>query len=304
MKILLLGRNGQVGWELQRALAPLGTVVGLGRKGPNGLCGDLAKPDDLRATIRGVKPSVIVNAAAYTAVDRAEEDRDLAHAINAEAPALLAEEARAQNALLVHYSTDYVFDGSGNRPWREQDVAAPINHYGVTKLAGEHAIQAADCRHLIFRTSWVYAARGRSFLGTMAQLVEERDSLKVVDDQVGAPTGAELIADVTALALRQALHDSELSGIFNLVAAGETSWYGYARFIADWLQRQNVPIKATPDRIQPVSTTAWPTPAKRPLNSRLDRTKLENVLRLQLPTWQMGVERSLAERRNYTTSQG
>lgn len=304
MRILLLGKNGQVGWELQRALAPLGAVVGLGRNGPNGLCGDLARLDDLRATIRGVKPTVIVNAAAYTAVDRAEEDRDLAHAINAEAPAVLAEEARAQNALLVHYSTDYVFDGTGNRPWREQDRVAPINHYGATKSAGEHAIQATDCRHLIFRTSWVYAATGRNFLGTMAQLIEERDSLKVIDDQVGAPTGAELIADVTALALRQALHDSELEGIFNLVAAGETSWYGYARFIADWLQRQNVPIKATPDRIKPVSTTDWPTPAKRPLNSRLDTTKLEDALRLQLPTWQMGVERSLTERRNYTTSQG
>jgi len=303
MKILLLGKNGQVGWELQRALAPLGTVVALSRTGPSGLCGDLARLDDLRATIRKIKPTVIVNAAAYTAVDRAEEDRDLAHTINTEAPALLAEEARAQDALLVHYSTDYVFDGSGNRPWREQDPAAPINHYGATKLAGEHAIQATDCRHLIFRTSWVYAARGRNFLSTMAQLIEERDSLKVIDDQLGAPTGAELIADVTAVALRQAQQDSELAGIFNLVATGETSWYGYARFIADCLHRQNVPIQATLDRIQPVPTTAWPTPAKRPLNSRLDPTKLGNVLRLQLPAWQTGVERSLAERRNFTKPQ-
>ncbi len=303
MRILLLGKNGQVGWELQRALAPLGTVVALGRKGPNGLCGDLAKLDDLRATIREINPAIIVNAAAYTAVDRAEEDRDLAHTINAKAPALLAEEAKAQDSLLVHYSTDYVFDGSGNRPWREQDPTAPINHYGATKLAGELAIQAADCRHLVFRTSWVYAARGKNFLGTMAQLVEERASLKVIDDQVGTPTGAELIADVTAMALRQAQQDSELAGIFNLVAAGETSWYDYARFIADWLQRQNVPIHATPDRIQPVPTTAWPTPADRPLNSRLDPTKLERVLKLQLPAWQKGAERALAERRNFTKPQ-
>ena len=304
MKILLLGKNGQVGWELQRALAPLGTVVALGRTGPSGLCGDLAKLDDLRTTIREIKPTVIVNAAAYTAVDRAEEDRNLADTINTEAPALLAKEARAQDALLVHYSTDYVFDGSGNRPWRELDPAAPINHYGATKLAGEQAIQAADCRHLIFRTSWVYAARGRNFLGTMAQLIEERTSLKVIDDQVGAPTGAELIADVTAMALRQAQQDSELAGIFNLAAAGETNWYDYARFIADWLQRQNVPIKATPDRILPIPTTAWPTPAERPLNSRLDSTKLENVLKLQLPAWQKGAERALAERRNFTKPQG
>ncbi|MED5601793.1 MAG: dTDP-4-dehydrorhamnose reductase [Pseudomonadota bacterium] len=303
MKILLLGKDGQVGWELQRALAPLGTLVALSRKNPNGLCGDLTKLDDLRTTIRDIKPTVIVNAAAYTAVDLAEEHRDLANLINAEAPALLAEEAEAQAALLVHYSTDYIFDGSGNRPWREQDPAAPINYYGATKLAGELAIQSTGCRHLIFRTSWVYAARGSNFLGTMTELIEERDSLKVIDDQVGAPTGAELIADVTAIALRQTRQDSDLAGLFNLVAAGETSWHGYARFIADCLQRQNVPIQATPDRIEPVPTTAWPTPAKRPLNSRLDFTKLENVLRLQLPAWQTGVERALTERRNFTTPQ-
>jgi len=303
MKILLLGKDGQVGWELQRALAPLGTLVALSRKNPNGLCGDLTKLDDLRTTIRDIKPTVIVNAAAYTAVDLAEEHRDLANLINAEAPALLAEEAEAQAALLVHYSTDYIFDGSGNRPWREQDPAAPINYYGATKLAGELAIQSTGCRHLIFRTSWVYAARGSNFLGTMTELIEERDSLKVIDDQVGAPTGAELIADVTAMALRQTRQDSDLAGLFNLVAAGETSWHGYARFIADCLQRQNVPIQATPDRIEPVPTTAWPTPAKRPLNSRLDFTKLENVLRLQLPAWQTGVERALTERRNFTTPQ-
>lgn len=303
MKILLLGKNGQIGWELQRALAPLGPLVALGRKNPNGLCGDLTKLDDLRATIREIKPTVIVNAAAYTAVDRAEEDRDRANLINAEAPALLAEEAEAQAALLVHYSTDYVFDGSGSRPWREQDPAAPINHYGATKRAGEVAIQSTGCRHLIFRTSWVYAARGSNFLGTMTKLIEERDSLKVIDDQVGAPTGAELIADVTAMALRQSRQDSELAGLFNLVAAGETSWHDYARFIADCLQRQNVPIQAAPGCIEPVPTTAWPTPAKRPLNSRLDSAKLENVLRLQLPAWQTGVERALTERRNFTTPQ-
>lgn len=303
MTILLLGKDGQVGWELQRALSPLGVVVALGRKGCTGLCGDLARLGGLRQTIREIKPTVIVNAAAYTAVDRAEEERDLAYAINAEAPALLADEAKAQNALLVHYSTDYVFDGSGDRAWREQDPVDPINHYGVTKLAGEQAIQAADCRYLIFRTSWVYAAHGKNFLATMTKLIQERNSLTVIDDQVGAPTGAELIADVTALALRQAQQDLTFTGIYNLVAGGETSWCGYAKFIAEWFQNQNVLVKATSDRIQPISTLAWPTPARRPLNSRLDRKKLESALNLQLPAWQTGVERTLAERRKLIVPQ-
>ncbi|MFP1683041.1 dTDP-4-dehydrorhamnose reductase [Alloalcanivorax sp. C16-1] len=303
MTILLLGKNGQVGWELQRALAPLGVVIALGRHSSNGLCGDLAKLDDLRKTIREIKPTIIVNAAAYTAVDRAEEERELARIINAEAPAVLAEEAKARDALLTHYSTDYVFDGSGTRPWQEQDQAMPINHYGATKYAGEQAIQATGCRHLIFRTSWVYATKGNNFLGTMAKLIEERDSLKVVGDQVGAPTGSELIADVTALALRETQKNPEISGIFNLAASGETSWHGYATFIAKWFQRQHVPLRATPDRIQSVPTAAWPTQAVRPLNSRLDSGKLERALGLRLPAWQRGVERSLTERRNFTTPQ-
>ncbi|MDP0497913.1 MAG: dTDP-4-dehydrorhamnose reductase [Verrucomicrobiota bacterium JB024] len=303
MRILLFGKDGLVGWELQRALAPLGVVVPLGRKGCKGLCGDLTKLDRLRQTIREIKPTVIVNAAAYTAVDRAEEERELAYIINAKAPTLLAEEAKAQDALLVHYSTDYVFDGSGDRAWREQDPVAPINHYGLTKLTGEQAIQAAACRYLIFRTSWVYAARGKNFLGTMAKLIQEREALTVIDDQVGAPTGAELIADVTTIALRQAHQYPELTGIYNLVAAGETSWHGYAQFIAEWFKEQCVRIQATPERIQPIPSAAWPTPARRPLNSRLDRSKLENAFGLQLPEWQVGVERALAERQNFTISQ-
>lgn len=296
MSTLLFGKNGQVGWELQRALAPLGPLVALDRHGLNGLCGDLANLDGLRATVRELKPTVIVNAAAYTAVDRAEEDRELADTINTAALGILAEEAKGLGALLVHYSTDYVFDGSGTAPWREEAPTAPLNHYGATKLAGEEAIQGQGCRHLIFRTSWVYATRGKNFLATMARLIQERDALRVIDDQIGAPTGAELIADVSAHAIRQARLDSQVNGLFHLVSAGETSWHGYACFIADWLKRQGIKVKATPDRIEPVSTDAWPTPAQRPRNSRLSTEKLEHALGLELPSWQAGVERALTER--------
>ncbi|MCU5787473.1 dTDP-4-dehydrorhamnose reductase [Alloalcanivorax marinus] len=295
MSTLLFGKNGQVGWELQRALAPLGPLVALDRHGLNGLCGDLANLDGLRATVRELKPTVIVNAAAYTAVDRAEEDRELADTINTAALGILAEEAKGLGALLVHYSTDYVFDGSGTAPWREEAPTAPLNHYGATKLAGEEAIQGQGCRHLIFRTSWVYATRGKNFLATMARLIQERDALRVIDDQIGAPTGAELIADVSAHAIRQARLDSQVNGLFHLVSAGETSWHGYACFIADWLKRQGIKVKATPDRIEPVSSEVWPTPAQRPLNSRLSTEKLEHALGLELPSWQVGVERALAE---------
>ncbi|PRY67394.1 dTDP-4-dehydrorhamnose reductase [Halomonas ventosae] len=295
-RILLLGKNGQVGWELQRALAPLGQLIALDRHGHNGLTGDLADLDGLRATVRELKPAVIVNAAAYTAVDRAEEQHELATLINAEAPGVLAEEARALGALLVHYSTDYVIDGSGDAPWQETDTPGPVNHYGASKLAGERHIQASGCRHLIFRTSWVYAAWGNSFLSTMARLMREREALQVIDDQLGAPTGAELIADVTAHAIRQALVDQSREGLYHLAARGETSWHGYATFIAECLQGQGTVIQATPNRIAPIPTSEWPTPAARPLNSRLATTKLECAFGLTMPTWQRGVERALAER--------
>lgn len=303
MNILLLGKNGQVGWELQRALAPLGNLVALERSGLGGLAGDLSKPEGLRETVREIKPTVIVNAAAYTAVDDAEEDRQTASRVNAEAVHILAEEARALDALLVHYSTDYVFDGSGSSAWREGDTVAPLNHYGASKLAGEQAIQTQGCRHLIFRTSWVYAARRRNFLATMAKLIQERGTLKVINDQVGAPTGAELIADVSAHATRYAQLNPEQAGVFHLAAAGETSWHGYACFIAEWLKCQGIAIQATPDCIEPVPTTAWPTPAQRPLNSRLNTAKLEHAFGLHLPSWQAGVERTLAESRNFISTQ-
>lgn len=295
MRILLLGKNGQVGWELQRALAPLGELVALDRRGQDGLTGDLANLDGLSRTVREFKPDVIVNVAAYTAVDLAEEQQDQAIRINAEAPALLAEEARALDALLVHYSTDYVFDGSGDAPWQETDTPAPVNHYGTSKLAGERHIQASGCRHLIFRTSWVYAARGGNFLATMAHLMHEREALQVIDDQVGAPTGAELIADVTAHAVMQTLGDAAKEGLYHLAPVGQTSWHGYATFIAEWLQAQGSVIQAAPERITPIPSSAWITPATRPLNSRLDTSKLERAFVLTLPSWQQGVARVLLE---------
>lgn len=295
MKILLLGKSGQVGWELQRSLAPLGHIVALDRKGDNGLCGDLADIDALRHTVRTVAPNVIVNAAAYTAVDRAEEEQILATTINEWAPSILAEEAKALNALLVHYSTDYVFNGQGNKPWQENDPVEPLNHYGTSKLAGEQVIQATGCRHLIFRTSWVYAARGNNFLATMARLIRERDELKVISDQVGVPTGAELIADVTAHAISRVLKSNGQEGLYHLTASGETSWHGYAAFIAQKLQEQNIAILAEPKNIKPIPTADWPTLAQRPLNSRLDINKLESTFGLVLPNWQQGVTRVLHE---------
>ncbi|WP_280564592.1 dTDP-4-dehydrorhamnose reductase [Chromohalobacter sp. 48-RD10] len=295
MKILLLGKNGQVGWELQRSLAPLGELIALDRHGRDGLSGDLADLDGLRRTVRELKPAVIVNAAAYTAVDRAEEEHELAACLNGDAPGVLAEEAKALGALLVHYSTDYVFDGSGNVPWKESDAPAPVNHYGASKLVGERHIQASSCRHLIFRTSWVYAARGGNFLATMTKLMRERDALQVIDDQVGSPTGAELIADVTAHAIFQALGDTAKEGLYHLAAGGETSWHGFASFIAEWLQGQGSEIQATPERIAAISTAEWPTPAVRPINSRLDTTKLERTFGLTLPPWQHGGARVLHE---------
>ncbi len=303
MTSLLLGKNGQVGWELQRALAPLGPLIALDRKGNNGLSADFADLEGLRQTVRTIKPDLIVNAAAYTAVDEAEEDRELASQVNAKAPAVLAEEAEALGSLLVHYSTDYVFDGNGTRPWQEGDPVAPLNHYGATKLAGERSIQASGAQHLIFRTSWVYAASGRNFLTKMTELIQERDSLAVIDDQVGAPTGAELIADVTTHAIRQIKLYPELQGLYHLVANGETSWHGYAVTISEWLQAQGLDVLAPPSRIKSVPSQAWPTTARRPLNSRLAITKLEQAFGLQLPPWQLGVRRALAERQNLIKKQ-
>lgn len=294
MKILLFGKGGQVGWELQRSLAPLGEVVALGT-GSQNLCGDFTNLDGIVETIRAVAPDVIVNAAAYTAVDKAESEPDLSRTINALAPGLLAEEAKRSGACLIHYSTDYVFDGSGDKPWLETDPVAPLSVYGKTKLEGEEAIRATGCRHLIFRTSWVYAARGGNFAKTMLRLAGERDQLTVINDQIGAPTGADLLADITAHAIRVTLQRPEVSGLYHLVAGGQTSWHEYASFVIDFARQAGVKIKVSSEAIQPVPTSAFPLPAQRPKNSRLDTCKLQNTFDLNLPHWQSGITRMLTE---------
>jgi len=291
-RILLLGKDGQLGWELQRALAPLGPLVALGRAD----C-DLADPDRLRAVVRAAAPDVIVNAAAYTAVDKAESDPQPCSAVNSVAPGILADEAKRSGAWLVHYSTDYVFDGSKQGAYREDDATAPLSIYGATKLAGEQAIRQSGCRHLIFRTSWVFAARGGNFAKTMLRLAREREALNVVADQTGAPTSAELIADVTALCLRDILRPGgeALQGLYNLAASGETSWHGYARFVLDQAARAGVALKCDPAAIAPIPASAYPLPARRPANSRLDTAKLRQAFGVHLPDWTYHVERMLTE---------
>lgn len=294
MKILLFGKGGQVGWELQRSLAPLGELVALSTNSQD-LCGDFTDLDGIVRTVRAVAPDIIVNAAAYTAVDKAESEPELSRTVNALAPGVLAEEAKRSGAWLVHYSTDYVYDGSGDQPWIETDPTGPLSVYGKTKLAGEEAIRASGCHHMIFRTSWVYAARGGNFAKTMLRLAGERDSLSVIDDQIGAPTGAELLADVTAHAIRIARQRPEVSGLYNLAAAGEISWHGYAGFVIEFARQAGVEIKVMPEAIQPIPTSAFPLPAPRPKNSRLDTRKLQNTFGLNLPHWQSGVTRMLTE---------
>ncbi|WP_417070265.1 dTDP-4-dehydrorhamnose reductase [Niveibacterium terrae] len=292
MRILLLGKGGQVGWELQRALAPLGEVVAVDFDSTD-LCGDFTNLEGLAATVRTVRPDVIVNAAAHTAVDRAESEPELARTINALAPAVLAREAAALGAWLIHYSTDYVFDGSGEAPRSESDPTGPLSVYGATKLEGEQLIAASGAKHLIFRTSWVYAARGGNFAKTMLKLARERVRLTVIDDQIGAPTGADLLADVTAHAIRVVLSRPELGGLYHLVAGGETHWHGYASFVIDFARRAGEVLAVT--EIAPVPTANFPTPAKRPHNSRLSTAKLQQAFGLRLPDWQCGVERMLTE---------
>jgi len=295
MTILLLGKNGQVGWQLQRSLAPLAPLLALDRRGAGGLCGDLADLEGLAATVRAVRPAVIVNAAAHTAVDQAESDHALARRVNSEAPAVLAREAAACGALLVHYSTDYVFDGSGDAPWTEDAPAAPLNVYGHTKLEGEQAIRAAGGAHLILRTSWVYAARGGNFAKTILRLARERASLSVIDDQWGAPTGAELIADVTAHAVRQLRARPQDAGTYHLAAAGFATWFDYASFVLDQVRQTQSTIKLVVNEVTPIPASAYPLPARRPLNSRLDTRRLQAVFGLHLPPWQDGVGRMLNE---------
>ncbi|MCB4789384.1 MULTISPECIES: dTDP-4-dehydrorhamnose reductase [unclassified Delftia] len=298
MKLLLLGRNGQVGWELQRSLAPLGELIALDRQGDaggQGLCGDLSRLDELARTVRALRPDVIVNAAAHTAVDKAESEPDQARLLNALAPQVLAREAAQIGALLVHYSTDYVFDGSGSAARTETEATAPLSVYGSSKLEGEQLIQASGCRHLIFRTSWVYAARGGNFAKTMLRLAQEREALSVIDDQWGAPTGADLIADVTAHAIRQLQRQPGDQGLYHLVAGGETTWHAYASHVIARARELAPDRPWKVQRIAAVPTSAFPTPAQRPHNSRLNTHRLQQTFGLRLPHWQAGVDRMLQE---------
>jgi dTDP-4-dehydrorhamnose reductase len=293
MKILLLGKNGQLGWELQRALSPLGELIALDRLGQNGLCGDLTDLEGLCNTIATLEPDVIVNAAAYTAVDQAESESELAQLINAQAVQVLAQQALKTGAWLVYYSTDYVFNGTGSAAWSETDVTEPLNQYGQSKLAGEQAIQDSGCKYLIFRTSWVYGSRGNNFAKTMLRLASERQTLSVINDQVGAPTSADLLADCTAHALQRALCDPQLAGLYHLAASGQTTWYEYASLVIEHAQAIGKELMVTD--IKPISTLEYPTPAKRPLNSKLNTTKFCNSFGLVLPEWQQGVIRMLDE---------
>lgn len=292
MNILLFGKTGQVGWELQRALAPLGNLVAVDVHSAD-LCGDFSDPGGIVETIRRVRPDVIVNAAAHTAVDKAESEHDLAQLLNATSVEALAREAAVLGAWVVHYSTDYVFPGTGDRSFRESDKTGPLNVYGETKLAGEKALQQLCPKHLIFRTSWVYASKGNNFAKTMLRLAQQHTELAVINDQVGAPTGAELLADCTAHAIRVAVRKPEVAGLYHLVASGETTWYDYAALVFAEAAKADIPLAIK--TLNAVGTHNYPTPARRPLNSRLDTTKFQTTFDLVLPAWESGVKRMLNE---------
>jgi dTDP-4-dehydrorhamnose reductase len=282
MRILILGRDGQVGTALTETLAPLGTVVALGRTGA-----DLSRPETLSAVVMRERPDVVVNAAAHTAVDRAESEPELARSINATSPRVLAEAARDAGAWFIHYSTDYVFDGSKPAPYVETDPTAPLSVYGETKRDGERAVAAAGANALVFRTSWVHAPGGNNFIAKMLSLAQSRDELRVIDDQTGAPTSARLIAEVTRRAILRIRDERPMpAGLYHLTALGETTWNGYARYVIGKAIERGIALKATTDKVLPVPTSAFPTPALRPLNSRLSTEKLRHALGIDLPHWQ------------------
>ena len=299
MKILLLGKNGQVGWELQRALQPLGEVTALDRSNNEiGLCGDIANFSAIEHVLKQIQPDVVVNATAYTAVDKAESEQDAADLINHTAVAYLAERCKQQNILLIHYSTDYVFDGKGLNAWTEDEVKQPVNYYGRSKRDGEIALENSQVRFINFRTCWVYGTHGHNFIKTMLKLAQTKDELSIIQDQVGVPTGAALIADITAQVLRYySLQSSEqqatLHGHYHLAPAGETTWYDSAQFI--FAQARQSGINLAIQRVTPIATSAYPTPARRPLNSRLNTQKLKHTFKLHLPEWQQGVTQVIQE---------
>lgn len=299
MRILLLGKGGQVGWELQRSLSVLGQVLALDFDTTEvegvPVCGDFSQPERVAQTVRDLKPDVIVNAAAHTAVDKAQSEPDFARLLNAVTPGLVAREAKHLGAWLIHYSTDYVFDGSGTTPWVETDAPAPLNIYGQSKLEGEQAITQSGCPHIILRTSWVYGARGGNFAKTMLKLAQEREELQVINDQVGAPTGADMLADVTAQIIAHTRTKiGDVSGTYHCVAAGQTTWFDYANHVLSTAFAISPALKIRAS-VLPVPTSAFPTPAQRPHNSRLNTDKLKHTFGLTLPHWQAGVSRMLTE---------
>ncbi|CAD5825164.1 dTDP-4-dehydrorhamnose reductase [Escherichia coli] len=298
MNILLFGKNGQVGWELQRSLAPLGNLIALDVHSTD-YCGDFSNPQGVAETIRCVRPDVIVNAAAHTAVDKAESEIDYALLLNAISVEALAKAADEIGAWVVHYSTDYVFPGTGETAWLETDETAPLNVYGETKLAGEKALQVNCSKHLIFRTSWVYAVNGNNFAKTMLRLAQEHQMLSVINDQFGAPTGAELLADCTAHAIRIALNKPEVAGLYHLVASGTTTWYEYASLVFEEARKFGIELAVT--HVNGVPTSTYATPARRPINSRLNTDKFQNKFGLVLPNWEIGVKRMLTEIFTLTT---
>ena len=285
MTILILGKNGQLGTSLVQALDGITNIVALDRNGP----GDLSKPEVLSAYVREIKPSVIINAGSYTAVDKAEDEPELAFLINGEAPGALARQAKKLDALLIHYSSDYVYAGSGDQPWREDDETVSVNSYGKSKLAGDVAIMKSGCRHFIFRTSWVFSAHGQNFLKTILRLAQEREELRIVDDQIGAPTSVDLITAVTM----KALHTEANSGVYNLAPVGAVSWYEFACHIVETARRLGANIKTK--TIVPVTSAEFVTKAARPLNSRLNTTKFNNAFGSVLPDWRMDVDKAVSD---------
>ena len=292
MNILLFGKTGQVGWELQRSLAPLGNVIALDVHSTD-YCGDFSNPQGVAETVRRIRPDVIVNAAAHTAVDKAESEIEFAQLLNAISVEAIAKAAAEVGAWVVHYSTDYVFPGTGATAWRETDETSPLNVYGETKLAGEKALQQHCPKHLIFRTSWVYAGKGNNFAKTMLRLAKDRTEMSVINDQFGAPTGAELLADCTAHAIRAALNKPDVAGLYHLVAGGTTTWYDYATLV--FAEARNAGIDLALTDLKAVPTSAYPTPARRPGNSRLNTEKFQHNFGLVLPQWENGVKRMLNE---------
>lgn len=293
MKILLLGKGGQVGWELQRSLAVLGDLFAYDHPEV-----DFAQPEALRALVQKIQPDFIVNSAAYTAVDKAESDTETARLVNASSVKVLAEEAKKLNAWLIHYSTDYVFDGTKVGQYFEDDLTNPQSVYGKTKCEGEELLRQAHANHLIFRTSWVYAARGANFAKTMLRLAKDKTELSVVADQIGAPTSAELLADVTALAIQkiqQSQNASSLAGTYHVIAGGETSWHEYAQYVFELAIARGARLSLMPAQVKPIPTEAYPVPAPRPKNSRLNTQKVQQAFSVQLPDWRYHVTRLIDE---------